>query len=80
MSTTILLLLSPFLLLVSVFGVVVIVTLCQARTEDVPAVLKECGSIFRRLADRLPNPSNLRETGALGGHNALEDERPEEEP
>ncbi len=59
MSTTILLLLSPFLLLVLMFSLVVIVALCQAKPDDVPAVLQECSSIFRRLVDRLPGPRDL---------------------
>lgn len=60
MSTEILLLLlSPFLLLVAVFGLVVIVALCQAKPDDIPTVLRECSSIFRRLVDRVPSPRDL---------------------
>jgi hypothetical protein len=57
MSTSqVLLLLSPFFLLVTVFGAVVIVALCQAKEEDVPTILKESVAMFRRLADHLPHP------------------------
>lgn len=82
MSTSILLLLlSPFFLLISVFGTVVIVALFQAKAEDVPVVLKECTSVFRRLADRLPHPQGLRDAAGGGtptGHTALDDVPSEE--
>jgi hypothetical protein len=80
-TSILLLLLSPFFLLVTVFGVVVIVALCQAETEDIPAILKECMCVFRRLADRLPNPRGADDAlgdGATEGHNALDDVRSEE--
>jgi hypothetical protein len=57
MSTSqLLLLLSPFFLLVTVIGVVIIVALCQAKEDDVPTILKESAAMFRRLADQLPHP------------------------
>lgn len=63
MSTSILLLLlSPFLVLITVFGLVVIVALFRARPEDIPAVLRECSDVFWRLADRLPHPRGGRGT------------------
>lgn len=63
MSTTVLLLVAPFLVLVMVFGTVVIVALCQAKPEDVPSILKECTGVFRRLVDRAPGPRHLRTMG-----------------
>lgn len=81
-TSTLLLLLSPLLLLVTVFGLVVIVALCQAKPEDVPDVLKECSSVFRQLAYRLPHPRRgIRDAlgdGATEGHNALDDVHSEE--
>lgn len=69
MSTTIvLLLLVPFIVTVTVFGVVVIVALCQAKSEDVPTVLRESSSVFRRMTDRLPTARMPR----LGGTAAPE--------
>jgi len=80
-TSILLLLLSPFLVLIIVFGLVVIVALFRARSEDVPAVLKQSIGVFRRLADRLPHPPGGR--GTLGEHvkteqNALEDAHTEE--
>jgi hypothetical protein len=54
-------LLSPFLVVAIVFGVVVIVALVQAEPKDVPIVLKESGAVFRRLIDRLPHPRFVRD-------------------
>jgi hypothetical protein len=55
MSEMILLLLvSPLLALIMVFGGVTAIALCQARPEDIPAILRECSAVFRRLADHLP--------------------------
>ncbi|MFC6156130.1 hypothetical protein [Kribbella jiaozuonensis] len=65
-SVTLLLLsLMPFALLVVVFGTIVVVALCQAKPEDVPAVFRESGAVFKRLADRLPRTEVLR--GPLRG-------------
>ncbi len=50
----VLLLVLPLLVLVLVFGTVVTIALFQARPEDIPAVLRECNAVFRRLADRVP--------------------------
>jgi hypothetical protein len=50
---TLLVYLSPLLILIVVFGLVVIAALCQANPEDVPAVLTEATKVFRRLADRV---------------------------
>ncbi|GAA0948627.1 hypothetical protein GCM10009554_46430 [Kribbella koreensis] len=73
MSTSqLFLLLSPLLLLVLVAGVVVTVALCQAKEEDVPAVLKESVAIFRRLADHLPH-LNVRSAGPLQVNEAAGD-------
>ncbi|MFC0436484.1 hypothetical protein [Kutzneria buriramensis] len=55
---TLLVYLSPLLILIVVFGLVVIVALCQANPEDVPAVLTEATKVFRRLADRVPRRSH----------------------
>jgi len=53
--STLLLLLSPFLALVVVFGAVVVVALLRATPDDVPAVLRDSMSVFGRLADRVPS-------------------------
>ena len=67
MSTAILLLLlAPFVIMIIVFGVVVIVALCQAKSEDVPKVLSESSLVFRRMTDRLPSARLPR----LGGGTA----------
>jgi hypothetical protein len=55
-STVLPLLVSPFLVLVAVFGVVVVVALLRAKPDDVPGVLRDSMSVFRRLADRMPGP------------------------
>jgi hypothetical protein len=52
--STLLLLLSPFFFVVGVFAAVVIVALCRAKPEDVPAVWKESVAVFRRMVDQLP--------------------------
>ncbi len=49
----VLLVVSPVLLYLLVYTVVAIVALCQAKSEDVPAILKECSGVFGRVADRL---------------------------
>lgn len=55
MSTSILLiLLSPFLLLTTVVGVVLTVALHRARPEDLPDMLRESARMLRRMADRMP--------------------------
>jgi hypothetical protein len=82
-SIMILLLLSPLLLLVLMFGLVVIVALCQARPDDIPAVLRECSSVFRRLIDRVPSPRNLPNRSARTAterQNGRDDVAPEEAP
>src|SRR4051794_26050963 len=53
-SWTLLLLLSPFFLLVLVFGLIVVVALVHARPEDIPTVLRHCTSVFSQLVTRLP--------------------------
>jgi hypothetical protein len=50
---TLLVYLSPMLLLIVIFGVVAIVALCQARPEDVPQVFTEATKVFRRLTGRV---------------------------
>lgn len=52
---TLLIYLSPLLVLIVVFGLVVIVALCQANPEDVPEVLTEATRVFRRLAGHVPH-------------------------
>ncbi len=54
-TSTLLLTMSPLLLLIAVFGAVVIVALLRARPEDVPAVMREAARTFKRLANRLPS-------------------------
>ncbi|WP_370962041.1 hypothetical protein [Amycolatopsis sp. cg9] len=49
---TLLIYLSPMLLLIAIFGVVSIVALCQARPEDVPKIFTEATRVFRRLNGR----------------------------
>ncbi|MEU7791514.1 hypothetical protein [Amycolatopsis sp. NPDC049159] len=49
---TLLIYLSPMLLLIASFGVVSIVALCQARSEDVPKIFTEATQVFRRLNSR----------------------------
>jgi hypothetical protein len=59
-STVILLLLmSPLLLLVLMFSLVGDRCAVPGQAGRLPAVLRECGSIFRRLIDRVPSPRNL---------------------
>jgi hypothetical protein len=41
-------------LLVLVYGIVVIVGLCLANREDVPAVLADCVHVFKSVVNRLP--------------------------
>jgi len=62
-TSTLLLLLSPFLALVVVFGAVVVVALLRATPDDVPAVLRDSMPVFRRLAERVPSP--------VAGHHAV---------
>lgn len=54
-----LVLVSPVLLHIAVFGTVVIVALRKARSEDVPTVLRECASVFRDFAGRGTDTSRL---------------------
>jgi hypothetical protein len=54
-GSTLFLLVCPFLALVVVCGVVAVVALCQARPEDIPSVVSELVSMFRRLCHLLPN-------------------------
>ena len=49
---TLLVYLSPMLLLIVIFGVVAVVALCQARPEDVPQVFTEATNVFRKLTGR----------------------------
>ncbi|MBE1493396.1 hypothetical protein H4696_000496 [Amycolatopsis lexingtonensis] len=49
---TLLIYLSPMLLLIAIFGVVSIVALCQARPEDVPTIFTEATRVFGRLNSR----------------------------
>ncbi|VVJ17890.1 Uncharacterised protein [Amycolatopsis camponoti] len=49
---TLLVYLSPMLLLIIIFGVVAIVALCQAKPEDVPRVFTEATKVFHRLTSR----------------------------
>jgi hypothetical protein len=49
-----LLLISPFLALTLVLGVVAVIALRRARVEDVPAVLSICVAAFTPLINRLP--------------------------
>lgn len=49
---TLLVYLSPMLLLIVIFGVVATVALCQANSEDVPQVFTEATKVFRRLTHR----------------------------
>ncbi len=53
-SSLVLLVVAPFLVLVVVFGVVVVVALCRANRDDIPAVVGECTAVFRWFAERLP--------------------------
>jgi hypothetical protein len=55
MSWNLLLLLSPFYLVVLVYGLIVVVALLQARHEDIPAVLRHCVWVFSQLVSRLPD-------------------------
>ncbi len=75
----VLVLLSPFLLFVVVFGAVVVVALCHAKPEDVPAVLKECAAIFRRVLDRIPGNRSVP-ADPPRAQNAIDSARPEETP
>ena len=46
--------LSPFFAVVVVFGVIVVVALCQAETTDVPTVFRDSLSILQRLIEHMP--------------------------
>jgi len=52
---SLLVLLSPMLVLILVLGVVTVVALCRAQREDVPAVFDAFGAVVRWVADRLPD-------------------------
>lgn len=54
-SATLLLLLTPLLLPFVIAGAVIIVALCRANPEDVPAVMQESAALFRRVLRRTPN-------------------------
>jgi hypothetical protein len=53
-SWNLLLMLTPFFLLVLVFGALVAVALFQARDEDVPTIWRDCISVFAQLVHRVP--------------------------
>ncbi|MFI5586034.1 hypothetical protein ACIA5G_13430 [Amycolatopsis sp. NPDC051758] len=59
---TLLVYLSPMLLLMVVFGVVAVVALCQARPEDVPQVFTEATNVFRKLSGRARKALSSRDT------------------
>lgn len=59
--TSLLVVLSPFFLVVLVFGLVVVVALFQARPEDIPTVVRHCMSVFGQLIERLPDVSPRKE-------------------
>ena len=59
---TLLIYLSPMLLLIVIFGVVAIVALCQARPEDVPQVFTEATNVFRKLTGRARKALSSRDT------------------
>jgi hypothetical protein len=76
-TAIVLLLLAPFVVIVIVFGVVVIVALCQAKSEDVPTVLRESSSVFRRMTERLPSVRMPR-LGGTAAPQAIENTSGEE--
>jgi hypothetical protein len=57
-SSTVLLIVFPFLVLVLVYGSVVIFAVRHARPEDVPVVLSHANCVFRVLGSRLARPDN----------------------
>jgi hypothetical protein len=61
------LLLGPFIALVVMLGLVAVVALFQARTEDIPVIVKELVSGFRKVADHLPQLRRSVDTLDDGG-------------
>lgn len=55
MSWNLLLMLTPFFLLVLVFGALGAVALFQAREEDVPTIWRDGITVFTQLVHRLPD-------------------------
>lgn len=51
---SVLLLVSPFIVLILMAGVVMLVALCRASPADIPTVMSVSCEILCRLADRLP--------------------------
>ena len=65
-TTWLFVLLSPFFLVATIFGVIVIVALCKAASADVPTVFRDCLCIFKRLIEHLPMVTPREDLPAAG--------------